>query len=116
MATIRLYRESISGGGFDPAAIVGYDVEALDGHIGTIDESSTDADQSHVVVDTGFWIFGKKRMIPAGVVKQVDHDDKKVWVSMSKDEVREAPDYKPDWSTDDADRRGYEAYYDRFGW
>ena len=28
----------------------------------------------YLVVDTGFWIFGKKRLIPAGVVTHVDPD------------------------------------------
>ena len=54
----------------DPAAsdLVGYDVEATDGHIGKIDEASNEAAGQYLVVDTGFWIFGKKRLIPAGVV------------------------------------------------
>ena len=48
--------------------MTGFDVEAIDGSIGKIDESSFEADNSHIVVDTGFWIFGKKRLIPAGAV------------------------------------------------
>ena len=27
------------------------------------------------MVDTGFWIFGRKRMIPAGLVERVDPDE-----------------------------------------
>jgi hypothetical protein len=41
--------------------LTGYQVEAIDGRIGKIDEASIDAGASYVVVDTGFWIFGKKR-------------------------------------------------------
>jgi hypothetical protein len=118
MATIWLYSETVrSGQRFDANAIVDYDVEATDGHIGKIDEASaSDTDRSHIVVDTGFWIFGKKRLIPAGVVKQVDHDERKVWVSMTKDEIKEAPDYREDWSNDDDTRAAYEGYYGRWGW
>lgn len=117
MATIWLYRDTITGDArFDPAAIVGYDVEALDGRIGTIDEASNEADRSHVVVDTGFWIFGKKRLIPAGVMKQVDHDAKSVWITLTKDEVRDAPDYRHDWSADETSRSEHERYFDRYGW
>ena len=36
---------------------------------------------AYVVVDTGFWIFGKKRLIPAGVVSAVVHEDKTVHVA-----------------------------------
>ena len=58
--------------------LVGYDVEATDGKIGKIDESTDDVGASYLVVDTGFWIFGKKRMIPAGVVERIDDTDEKV--------------------------------------
>ena len=46
--------------------MVGYNVEATDGSIGKIDEASTETSRRYLVVDTGFWIFGKKRLIPAG--------------------------------------------------
>jgi hypothetical protein len=74
-------------------AIVGYTVEATDGSIGKIDESSNGAGSSYVVVDTGFWIFGKKRLIPAGVIQRVDDADEKVYVSMTKDQIKNAPDF-----------------------
>ena len=85
--------------------LTGFDVEATDGHIGKIDEATNDAASSCLVVDTGFWIFGKKRMIPAGVVDRVDTDDKKVYVSMTKDQIKGAPDYDAD--RHQKDERGY---------
>ena len=92
--------------------LVGYDVEAVDGSIGTIDEASDRAGSAYLVVDTGFWIFGKKRLIPAGVVQRVSENDRKVYVSLSKDEIRAAPDF------DDQDRQWrddtYDTYYGRF--
>jgi len=91
--------------------LVGYDVEATDGHIGKIDEASNVAGQAHLVVDTGFWIFGKKRMIPAGVVQRIDEGDDKVYISLTKDQVKSAPDF-------DAQRRNerdeYDTYYEPF--
>src|SRR5215207_1582552 len=77
-------------------SMVGYDVAASDGDIGKIDDAPTDSGRNYVVVDTGFWIFGKKRLIPAGVITRVDHDDRKVHVSMTKDEIKAAPDYDTD--------------------
>ena len=50
----------------------GFSVEALDGSIGKIDEASNDVGAGYVVVDTGPWIFGKKVMLPAGVIRDVD--------------------------------------------
>jgi len=76
--------------------VTGFDVEASDGHIGKIDEATYDVGGSYVVVDTGFWIFGKKRMIPARVIESVDPDEEKVFLRITKDDVKEAPDYDPD--------------------
>jgi hypothetical protein len=84
---------------------VGYSVHATDGDIGKIDEMSTETDRAHIVVDTGPWIFGKKRLIPAGAVTRVDHVDEVVHVSMTKDQIKDAPDYE-----DVKDRN--EEYYD----
>ena len=92
--------------------IVGYDVEATDGSIGKIDEASDRAGDAYLVVDTGFWIFGKKRMIPAGVVERVDDAERKVFVRMSKDDIKSAPDLDDD-PRDGRDR--YDTYYEPFG-
>jgi hypothetical protein len=98
--------------------VVGYDVAATDGDIGKIDEASTDAGRRWFVVDTGFWIFGKKRLVPAGVVTSIDHQDHKVYVSMTKDQIKSAPDYE----ANDLERRGddfydaYGGYYRDYGW
>ena len=97
--------------------VIGYEVEATDGSIGTIDEATADTDRAHVVVDTGFWIFGKKRVIPAGLITSVDHHARLVTVSLSKDQVRAAPDYDSSWSDDDHARHSdyYEQYSVRGG-
>ena len=92
--------------------LAGYDVEATDGHIGSIDEANTAAGEAHLVVDTGFWIFGKKRLIPAGVVRSIDDDNEKVFITLSKDEVKSAPDYD-DRRRDERDE--YDSYYAPFG-
>jgi hypothetical protein len=88
-----------------PHDITGFDVEATDGHIGTIDEATNDAGTGLIVVDTGFWIFGKQRLIPAGVVVEIDDDARVVHLGCTKDEVKGAPDY-------DAVRRDHEEYRD----
>jgi hypothetical protein len=73
-----------------------YEVEATDGGIGKIDEATADAGRGHIVVDTGWWIFGKKRLLPAGVITRVDDEERKVYLTCSKDAVRDAPDFDPD--------------------
>lgn len=54
--------------------------------------------------------FGKKRVIPAGAVTDVKVDDEKVYVSMTKDQIKDAPDYDAD-SWDDTARTTQGDYY-----
>ena len=88
--------------------LTGYEVDAIDGRIGKIDEASQEVGQAHLVVDTGFWIFGKKRLIPAGLVTHADHTDRKVYVSMTKDQIKQAPDFDEAMTSHD------DAYYDKY--
>ena len=92
------------------ADLVGYDVEATDGSIGKVDSATNDLSASYIVVDIGFWIFGKKRLIPAGAVTGVDHESGTVRVSMTKDQLKNAPDYDSEtWGEES--RTAHEGYY-----
>jgi hypothetical protein len=91
--------------------LVGYDVVATDGSIGKVDEATYDIGESYLVVDTGFWIFGKKRTLPAGVVDRVDHDGRNVHVNLTKDQVRQAPDFEKGHERDEAYRKDVGNYY-----
>jgi hypothetical protein len=99
------YRDSLATGQRD---LVGYKVEAADGSIGKIDEASEEAGAAYVVVDTGPWIFGKKRLIPAGVIERIDVDGELVYVGMTKDQIKNAPDFD---ETHRDDRGSYDRYY-----
>jgi hypothetical protein len=95
--------------------LVGYEVEALDGDIGKIDEATYDTGASYVVVDTGPWIFGKKVMLPASVIDRIEPADEKVFVNRSKDEIKNAPEFDEDAYHDDAYRTELGSYYGRGG-
>jgi hypothetical protein len=110
MSNVWRYRDNAWS---DDSDLVGYDVEATDGKIGSIDESTTEADTAFVVVDTGSWIFGKKRMIPAGLVTRVDHDSKTVAVTLSKSQIKAAPDYE---EFTEESQKEYSDYYGPFAW
>jgi hypothetical protein len=73
--------------------LVGFAVEALDGGIGKVDEASFDVGAAYIVVDTGPWIFGKKVMLPAGVVERVDYDAQEVFLSRTKEQIKNAPEF-----------------------
>ena len=74
--------------------VVGYGVEALDGSIGKVDDATYDVSGSFVVVDTGPWILGKKVVLPAGVIRDVDHDDEKIFVNRTKEQIKNAPEFE----------------------
>jgi hypothetical protein len=91
--------------------LVGYEVEAIDGGIGKIDESSNDVGASFVVVDTGPWIFGTKVVLPAGVISRVDAINEKVYVNRTKDQIKDSPEYDADTYRDEPYRSELGAYY-----
>ena len=95
--------------------LVGFEIEATDGGIGKIDEATYDVGSSYVVVDTGPWIFGKKVMLPAGVIENVDHDDEKIMVDRSKDEIKNAPEFDDSMVRDEGYRTRLGSYYDEAG-
>ena len=97
--------------GLNARDVVGYDVEAIDGGIGKIDDATYDAGSSYVVVDTGPWIFGKKVMLPAGVIDRIDPNDEKVFVNRTKDEIKDAPEFDENRYRDDQYRDDLGSYY-----
>jgi hypothetical protein len=106
-ADIWVYRETL----WTQSDLTGFSVEAIDGAIGKIDEASNDVSAGYVVVDTGPWIFGKKVMLPAGVIKNVDLDSETVFVNRTKDQIKNAPEFDESLYRDDAYRSQLGSYY-----
>ena len=77
-----------------PIDLTGYRVEATDGRIGSIDETS--ADSRYLVVDTGPWIFGRKVLLPVGTVARVNHPERTVHVDRTRDQVKNSPAFDPE--------------------
>ncbi len=95
MAEVEMWVFSVESGiGADPTQgidVSGFGVEALDGGIGKVDEATYEENAHGLVVDTGPWIFGKKVVLPAGVVDRVDPDEEKVYVHRTKDQIKDSP-------------------------
>jgi hypothetical protein len=72
-----------------------FDVVATDGEIGRIDEATYDVGSSYIVVDTGPWIFGRKVVLPAGVIERIDLDNRNVALRLTKDQIQELPRVRP---------------------
>lgn len=106
------YRSDVTS---DPSLrLVGYEVEAVDGKVGTVDEDNNAVDDSYLVVDTGPWIFGKKVLLPAGVVERVDQEEQKIYVCRTKQEIKDAPEFDESGYRDTRYRDEVGGYYAHF--
>jgi len=91
--------------------ITGFKVQAADGEIGSVDEATYDIGASYLVVDTGPWIFGKKVLLPAGVVDMVDLTNQRLIVNRTKDEIQNAPEFDPATYREQSYRDNIGTYY-----
>jgi hypothetical protein len=91
--------------------LTGYSVEAADGGIGKVDEATYDVGASYIVVDTGPWIFGKKVLLPAGLLDRIDTEDETVYVAATKEEIKNSPELGEDVLSDEERRTRVGTYY-----
>ena len=95
--------------------LTGFKVEAKDGSIGKVDEATKEAGGSFIVVDTGPWIFGKKVMLPAGLIREIDPDTETIFVDRTKDEIKNAPEFDEKRYREQGYRDELGQYYGRAG-
>ncbi|MYT26164.1 PRC-barrel domain containing protein, partial [Streptomyces sp. SID7760] len=61
---------------------------------------------------TGPWIFGKHVLIPAGAIARIDMTDEKVHLNLTKDQIKDSPEYDKEEHRGDAAYRGrLDQYY-----
>jgi hypothetical protein len=108
MATLEIWSYTVEGSNLD---LTGFKVEATDGDIGKVDEEANETGGSFIVVDTGPWIFGKKVMIPAGLIRDIDPDTETIFVSRTKDEIKNAPEFDEERYRDQSYRDELGSYY-----
>ncbi len=66
-----------------------------DEKIGSVTDVLVDEDQGrfrYFIVETGFWVFGKKVLVPVGV-SQLDHAQNRVYVNLTKEQAENLPDF-----------------------
>jgi hypothetical protein len=101
------YRDQTIGG----LDLIGYSVEATDGSIGKIDDATNEVGASYIVVDTGPWIFGKHVLLPAGVIERVDPDSETVYVNLTKEAIKNSPEWDDERGVDEVYRSEVGSYY-----
>ena len=94
--------------------VTGFEVEATDGEVGTVEEAAYELGSSWLVVDTGPWIFGRKVLLPAGTVESVDVEARKLHVDRTREEIKASPEHDPSGYADQEYRLALADYYARF--
>jgi hypothetical protein len=80
--------------------VTGFRVHAVDGSIGKVDKATFEVGSNQLVVNTRPWIFGKKVVLPAGIVDRIDGDDETVYVNRTKDQIKNSPKFGDVYSDD----------------
>ena len=87
--------------------VIGYYIEATDGNIGHVEDFLVDDENwaiRYMVVDTVNWWPGKKVVVAPQWIKDVSWMESRVYVDLSRDHIKNAPEYDPTAMID----RGYE--------
>jgi hypothetical protein len=90
--------------------VVGFSVEASDGHVGTVSDATDEVAASFIVVDTG----AKKVMIPAGLIVRIDAGGARVFLGLTKDQIENAPELDEVRAREASYREELGVYYSRF--
>jgi len=91
--------------------VSGFRVEAVDGRVGKVEQSTLEPGSSHLIIDTGLPLLGKKLLLPSGLVSGIDRDEKIVRVACTEDELKNAPAFDPERQNDPVYRDQVAAYY-----
>jgi hypothetical protein len=94
--------------------VTGYYIEASDGHIGHMEDFLVDDENwtiRYMVVDTRNWWPAKKVLVAPDWIRNVSWTDSKVSVDLSRDSIKNGPEYDPAAPMDrDYERRLHEHY------
>lgn len=78
--------------------VIGYSLHASDGALGHIDDFILNEDDwiiRYIIVDTSNWIAGKKVIIPPDWISEINWDTAEVFVDVSKETVKQSPEFNP---------------------
>ncbi|WP_022666996.1 PRC-barrel domain-containing protein [Desulfospira joergensenii] len=79
--------------------VKGYRIHAADGSIGHVDDFIVDDETwalRHVVVDTGNWLPGRRVLLSLDWAKDVDWDEQSLTMDLTKDEIKNSPEFDPE--------------------
>ena len=95
--------------------LFGYDILALDGNIGKVDDiffQDSDWRVRYLVVDTGPWILGRKVLIVPSALGEPSWASKELSVQLTRDQVKNSPDVQTDKPISERELIKLHDYYD----
>jgi len=100
--------------------VTGYDIQASDGSIGHVKDFVFD-DESfairYLLVDThNWWPGGNKVLVATHWIERIDWDEKKVYVNLTREQIKNSPAYEEAQPLDRAYEKRLHAAYDRQGY
>ena len=96
--------------------VTGYYVHASDGDIGHVEDFLMDAETwtlRYLIVDTRNWWPGKKTLVSPQSFREVNWIDGTVSTGLTRERIRNAPEYDP---AETVDRAYEERYHDYYGY
>ena len=95
--------------------ITGYNIQAIDGSIGHVDEFIADERDwtiRYIVVDTRNWLPGRKVLIAPWMINDLTWAGQNVHVELSCEQIENSPPYDPQAPVN---REYEEVFYDYYG-
>lgn len=98
--------------------VIGHEIRATDGDIGQCDNFIIDDDSweiRYMVLDTKKLLPGKKVLVSPQFIDRIDTRDKKVFVVLPVDSIKQAPTYDEDMLLTREQENRIDEYFHRFG-
>lgn len=99
--------------------VIGYNIQATDDEIGHVDDFIIEDETwaiRYMIVDTRNWWPGKKVLISPAWIDRISWDDSKVFVTLTRDAIKQAPEYDEDIELSRDYESNLHRYYNRQGY
>ncbi|MBK7631191.1 MAG: PRC-barrel domain-containing protein [Ignavibacteriales bacterium] len=95
--------------------VEGYNIQSNEGEIGHVEDFIVDDKKWNLVfltIDTHNWLPGRKVLVSPNWIKKIDWSEEKVYVNLSRESIKNSPEFDPDVRiTDDYENELF-SYYD----
>jgi uncharacterized protein YrrD len=100
-------------------AVSGYDIQAADGEIGHVEDFIIDDETwaiRYLIIDTKNWWPGKKVLVSPRWIERVSWSESKVFVSLSRETIKQSPEYTEESLLTRDYETGLHRHYNRRGY